>query len=775
MLVVNVEQIDISLSTIQTSNTATLTDTIGTLANAVVFASWEMSNVTGEISSSECECDFWLSDTSTLNIQRNDTKGSITATCFVVEFDSSVTVQKGTFSISSSGETDDITLTAVVLADSFAWGYARMDESSISADDSDPNHRLLTFDLTTTTNLQVERVQGSGAVNGHYYVVEDAGNTVNNFESIHDNGVFTETATFSPAVTLAETFLVTSQRSTESRYNDEAVNTIKLSSTTQVEMRDLFGSTEDDTFVNFIVSNSALDVQHFNAENTGSLSATQTITSVDRTYSIVKPTIKSGHLANNTYTDGNLDSRYVRYKFNSDTQVEWSRGQGALLSYHHYDVIEFPAAPIIHNVTVSESVDVTDDKNKHSALRGKQIKSALDTADSLIHSFIGGRQLIDPIDTSDNLNRLADYFKTTSDQVVIDELLQTGAERNRIVKDKIQLSDNLVRFQFLFRQLTDYMGVSEELSKSKILTTQFQDNININDELGHALIFVSGIIEKIDVIDDIPSAFRNVMLDILESITISEDVEIYSILLRSVQDVIGIEDSILHSTLRNGVINDDIVISEAITTLYLITAMLQDEVTVNDSIEVDRSLLRCIQDIIEVDDSFDREGLFGRLIVGDTITLQDLLYISKGFVSHIEDNTDISENVRINAFKNVLLESSIFIRDGLSRDALYTRLLVDPLNVQDNMTRFLFLTVFRLLRDDLNIFEYIQSKVYGPAISLIGNIILSLSSVKIACSLNNLPVNLELSEIDHEVSLNDIEHYIDFYNIPSKLTLGRVN
>ena len=43
------------------------------------------------------------------------------------------------------------------------------------------------------------------------------------------------------------------------------------------------------------------------------------------------------------YTDGNIDGRFIRFKFDSDTQVSWTRGQGLTATYMSFQVVEFEA------------------------------------------------------------------------------------------------------------------------------------------------------------------------------------------------------------------------------------------------------------------------------------------------------------------------------------------------------------------------------------------------------------------------------------------------
>lgn len=346
MKVVNTEQITLTM-TATTSQTATLATTVGDLSRSVVVvAGVEFSNLTGEIAAAKFEVDAWLSNASTANVQRNDGTGTCTVTLHVIEFDSSVTVQKGTFSMASATATDNQTISAVTLANAFAYFTCRMDETTPTAgDDSDPDTALISLGISTTTNLLFTRTAGQGAVNGHWWVAEDTGATVTQETTAHNNNSPTQLFNLgaSRSVVLADTFIVSSQHSVETRYNDEARNDIRLSSTTQLEMRDGYNTAEADTAKTFVIEDSALSVQHFQIANSNAVSGTQAITSVDRTRAIIMPCTHLGMAPSSDYTDGNIDGRFFRFKFDSDTQISWSRGQGLAASYISYQIVEFEA------------------------------------------------------------------------------------------------------------------------------------------------------------------------------------------------------------------------------------------------------------------------------------------------------------------------------------------------------------------------------------------------------------------------------------------------
>jgi hypothetical protein len=342
MKVVSVEEIDITMT--GSSNTATLSTTVGDLSQSVVVGTWEMASIASHIGAESIMCDLYLSNTSTLTIERGEASGAtITATCFVIEFDSSVVVQKGTFSMGAAVTTDNVTVTAVDLGKAFSAAYYKHAFEAVGSSDSDPDTRMVSNALTTTTNLAFVRDAGTGAVDGHWWIAEDSNSTITRETLVKDvNNEMAQHLAASRSVVLADSFLIGSQSSVNVEYNDEATCDVRFSGTTGLRFSDGFNSSDADTLEVYVVEDTALTVQEFTL--TGSDTATsftKTITSTDLTLSIILPTMINQGTVDTGFNPGNLDERFVRASFNSATEVQLNRGAVAQTQGGTFQIIEF--------------------------------------------------------------------------------------------------------------------------------------------------------------------------------------------------------------------------------------------------------------------------------------------------------------------------------------------------------------------------------------------------------------------------------------------------
>jgi len=317
MKVISIQEVVVTIADTATTGTATIT-TVGNLAQSVVWGSYQISVFSAQTSSDNWQVDMWLSDASTVTIQRNGTVGTITANVFVIQFHSSVIIQKGTFSMATSGLVSNQTITAVNLAKSFSMHYWRITETGQTYD-SGPAARQVSGVLTSTTNLQLERdntATSSGPIDGHWWIAEDPGLTVTQQQFLKTTAnPVTSTLASSRSVVLADTFLVASGRTQEPVWNDEGNCDLKLSSSTQVQVRDGFNNSETDIVEAYIVEDSALNVQQFQLANTSAASGTQAITSVDLSLSIVVPVMPPATLACTAWNNGQFDKRIIKFKF----------------------------------------------------------------------------------------------------------------------------------------------------------------------------------------------------------------------------------------------------------------------------------------------------------------------------------------------------------------------------------------------------------------------------------------------------------------------------
>lgn len=127
------------------SGSTTATISVVVTANSVVFLSYSLSDASPQFGMISIE----LTNSTTLTFARLTAAASpaVTLRWNVIEFDSGVTVQRGTFTWSGAETTHNTTITAVTTANTFADITSRDAGSSYNDDD------MYRAEITSTTNL----------------------------------------------------------------------------------------------------------------------------------------------------------------------------------------------------------------------------------------------------------------------------------------------------------------------------------------------------------------------------------------------------------------------------------------------------------------------------------------------------------------------------------------------------------------------------------------------------------------------------------------------
>jgi len=169
----SVENLAISLSTAQTSNTATLS--LGqNISNVVPFVTKEIDVNGGTADNWDAiNLDFFLSGTNTVNAQRQATDAkSLTSSIYAVEFNpDQVRVQNGTFTIAASSASTTASLTTVNLSKAALVFYFR--SGSTTANEEDENAVRGYFSATNQLTFERAVSNSAGSLTGTWYVFED--------------------------------------------------------------------------------------------------------------------------------------------------------------------------------------------------------------------------------------------------------------------------------------------------------------------------------------------------------------------------------------------------------------------------------------------------------------------------------------------------------------------------------------------------------------------------------------------------------------------------
>jgi len=276
--------------------------------------------------------------TLTFNTQDNIT-GTITIRWFVVEFSatSGGNVQHG--SLSYASDPDDITISAVVLANTFPI-------ISHSNNSSNLNERnFFSLEFTSTTNLRVEGSNPADNQQIAWQVVENPNWDVTRYTDTMAIGDSLEDLTIT-AVILAETFLITSNFLDSGNVDGNAHIRSFFTSTTNIRSDcQRGGGTDEEWFLQYWVVEGAgeFDVQHVQDSTPGSTEDVTLGTNIDPNASIVFPV---GGMHNNTQgTAGSpsreIDTIFPAISIKDANEITLDRGFNLDTMFWSAEVIDF--------------------------------------------------------------------------------------------------------------------------------------------------------------------------------------------------------------------------------------------------------------------------------------------------------------------------------------------------------------------------------------------------------------------------------------------------
>ncbi len=339
--VASVEELAIDLSTIATSNTATLTEALDT-TQVVPFATRYVPTAGGTIDNHESTLiDISISGSTVTASRFEADSKQVNTSIYCVEYTSSINVYSGTFSIGSGSATGTANIGATIsLTKGFlVFYYQASGTGNIHSDNAVRGY------FSSTTQMTFSRASTTGSISGHWWVVEDTGfNFDVNAVDVTLTGA-SNTGTFG-AVDMNKTMVVGSY---SGGWNDDThygAVSMYLSSTTEVTV--LRGGTTGTiaSTVYVIEFHDDTSVQRGEISFSGSqTSLTDNIASVtlgDSMAWIPSGWINTGHCTTmGTGSSDNLDVM-IRARLTSDTEITGERNNnGNNDAVLHWEVVEW--------------------------------------------------------------------------------------------------------------------------------------------------------------------------------------------------------------------------------------------------------------------------------------------------------------------------------------------------------------------------------------------------------------------------------------------------
>jgi hypothetical protein len=311
------------------------------------------------------------------------------------------TVQSGSATLDVGTASTDVTITAVSLSRAFALTTVRTPTVETPS--------VVSADLTTTTNLRLERGSSSVSVVVEWMVVEFAAGagTVTKY-----TGSWNTTATTSvtvSSVTLAESFVVVSSRSTGNSNIGAFIAVGYLSSATNLALRRFDTSATDTSYAAYVVSVPGASVQQ--GETTIALGANTrnvTLSAVDltRTFALVS---RFSALPEPGQTGRSIAIQGVRGRLSGTTNLQLTRGGSSTTNsvYVSYAVVQMPVGATVQQQTETGFTTATK-------------TSTLSTAVTLSKAVIFPGGSVEGPSTANNSNFLQGYntLKLTSTTVL---------------------------------------------------------------------------------------------------------------------------------------------------------------------------------------------------------------------------------------------------------------------------------------------------------------------------------------------------------------------
>jgi len=334
-----IESVQTGTATILTA-TNSITDTITAVTKAKSFMmfSYEGTQATDD-SNLVCVHGVITNGTTlTFNTQGNIT-GTITIRWFVVEFSatSSGNVQHGTLNYAT--DPDDITISAVVLANSFPI----ISHSNDSLNLNERNYFSLEF--TSTTNLRVANANSADNQQIAWQVVENPNWDVTRYTDTMAIGDSLEDTAIT-AVVLAETFLIGSSNISTANVDGNSMIRSYFTSTTNIRSDCQAGAGTDELWncEYWVVEGAGVfDVQHVQDSTPGATEDVTLGSNIDPDASIVFPV---GGMHNNTQgqdvgVQRDIDDVFPAISIKDLNEITIDRGSTLNTMFWSAEVIDF--------------------------------------------------------------------------------------------------------------------------------------------------------------------------------------------------------------------------------------------------------------------------------------------------------------------------------------------------------------------------------------------------------------------------------------------------
>jgi hypothetical protein len=195
----------------------------------------------------------------------------------------------------------------------------------------------------------------------------------------------------------------------------------------------------------------------------------------------------------------------------------------------------------------------------------------------------------DSIGITDELTRSIGLHRTIADEDGISDLLSVMSEKIRTITDTAGISDSLSRALQIVRSLSDTLHVSDILSRAVQFARSIADSIG-----------VSGILTRIH-------GHIRALAD-TEEITDLTTAQVFTLIIRSISDTVGITDAMSRTASMVRTINETVGVTDTLSRIGSFFRSVSNTVGISDTLTRIGRLIRSITDALGITDSVSSDS-----------------------------------------------------------------------------------------------------------------------------------------------------------------------
>ncbi len=434
----------------------------------------------------------FLTGPNRVQISRVGSDGPIEAEVVVQEWDTAgdITIQSGSMSI--TGTSLSVSLSAVVLAKSFVQFAHDYDQTT------DFDSGFVRAMLDSTTNLEFTRGASLGTLNGHYFIVEDTGSNwdVQRVLALSMNQTSADIAITS--VDMAKTMIFASQTLSTGGENPDDLAIAWLGSAVLFEIeRDANAGvcTVDAFIVEWTDADTAVQRGTITM-GSGTETGTQSNTAVNLDTSWVHTPMTPNGVSSGDQTV--RQSGFASIAQNSSVEVEANGNDDSSIEVVRWELIEF----VVPDTVVSDTVAVTDQVVVEMEY-GRTVSDTIAVVDAVAREVEFEREISDAVAVVDETTGIKSIDQTISDTVAVTDLLIVEVDYVREISDTVSVVDQVAAGLDFAVVINDTISVLDQVIIDLTLGATISDTVAVTDQVIVEMEFGRVVSDAVEVTDDL--------------------------------------------------------------------------------------------------------------------------------------------------------------------------------------------------------------------------------------------------------------------------------